>query len=714
MSKVALQQSVLSPSTLNYLSESAYDYTKWNLWRWYIFNNGPTAQEKYIAAHLAAIRPMEGSTPFAIAQISIHNFSTSIAYVFGVENSTTASATRRIALWEMNRKTGAIQWKWFITLTLATATAHTVRDFKMDIKNEITGLVSASWTAVTWVGTQFQTNRVAVWARIWFGSTDPSQITQWYRVTAIASNTWLTLNVSAWTIPADTPYVIQEFRPIYTATNATTTNGWVHYAKWVSIEDFIITGTTISLAAATDNVKAVYWIKDASTQTNIVAAGAACDFDAATPTNLDMYVLDLVSAWNYKIFKYNLRAALTVASGASVSAFVLATWNNTITWTGSQNANLCIATTSHWAWSWVKCLYCVSTTRVMRIPVSSIIAAATTIISDAIAEIPPGGTSTYAVTNALSTIEYLPSLDSFIVGTTHAGWVWSYVTKYVTTGQQFSRMFWRDMKYSEQSLKDNNAPTIFNNSSTAFAYTDAWANRVFAVKQWTTSVLNQIYIMAFGCDWDFAANTTWRLISPKILTPNCLKYDRAFAEAVEYLWDWSIWKSCEPYRMYARTANIESDMTSWWTLLDWTGDLSGFAWADAIQFAFESRVIGETCVPPRILAAWVMYDDNSTDSHYQPCADLSDKTNKRFAWRFSTAFGGTVPTLRVRLYNAVTGGLLEDDNTAAPTWTFEKSTNGTTWGAYNTTDKWNDTTYIRYTPASLADNIQVYALLTQN
>ena len=66
--------------------------------------------------------------------------------------------------------------------------------------------------------------------------------------------------------------MIQEFRPIYTATNATTTNGGTHYGKGISIEDFTIGGTTIGLAVSTDDQKAMYWLKDAATQTNIVAA----------------------------------------------------------------------------------------------------------------------------------------------------------------------------------------------------------------------------------------------------------------------------------------------------------------------------------------------------------------------------------------------------------------------------------------------------------
>lgn len=60
------------------------------------------------------------------------------------------------------------------------------------------------------------------------------------------------------------------------------------------------------------------------------------------------------------------------------------------------------------------------------------------------------------------------------------------------------------------------------------------------------------------------------------------------------------------------------------------------------------------------------------------------------------------------------GSLLVTDNTTSPTGTWEKSTDGTTWGSYNSTDRGNDTTYIRYTPASIADNVVARPLLTLN
>jgi hypothetical protein len=712
--RLSIEQLVTTPSVLNYLSENPYDYTKWNLGKGIIFNNGGTAIDKYAAPDFQAIRPMEESTAFAVVQIAAYNLSPTICYVFGIENSTAATATRRIHLWELNRKTGERSWKGFITITLATATAHTVRDFKIDVKNESTGTVAVAGTAVTGVGTLFNTNKVAIGARIGFGSTDPSQITQWYRLTAKASDTGATLNVSAGTIPAGTPYVIQEFRPIYVATNATTTNGGIHYGKGISIEDFIPAGTTIALATTVDDVKAMYWLKDAATQTMLVAAGAAADFAASTPTGLDFYVLDLVSAGNYRVFKYNLRAALTVASGASVNAWILTTGNQSFTGTGSQNANLCIATATHGLGSGIKSLYFVSTTRFMRAAVANITSGNVSWISDVIVETPVGGTSTFVATSVLSTVEYMPSIDAFIVGTTHATGLFSYVTQYVASGAQFQKMFGRDYKYLEQSLKDNGHPTIFSSQLTVFSYTDAGANRIFAVKQGTTISTNHIYVMAFGSDWDYAAASSGRLISPEISTPNALKYYRVFANQIMNLGDNKLGKTTEAFRMYARTANIQTDATSGWTLIDETNDLSGFAGAASIQFAIEFKTIGESCLPARILGLNLSYEDNTADSHYELSVGKSSLASKIFAFWFKTAFGGTVPKLYIRLYDRVTGGLLlTDDTVAGALGTWEKSTDGTTWTAYNTTDRANNTTYIRYTPSSLADSIGVRAVISQ-
>lgn len=718
MARLSIEQLVTTPSTLNYLSESAYDSTKWNLGKGLIYNTGASALDKYIAPQMSVIRPMEESTPFACVHTDAINFSPTTDYLFGLENSVAAANTRRVHLWTVNKKTGATSWNGFITMTYASATAHTARDFKIDRKQYSTGTVQTTGTALTGSGTAFAAAKVAIGARIGFGSTDPKAITTWYRITVRTSDTALTLGTSPGNIAAGTAYVIEEYRPVVLNTNATTTNGGIHYGKGISIEDFTSGGTTIALAVSTDDQKAMYWLKDAASQTNIVGAGMALDFASMTDTSLTAYVTDLVAAGNYKYYTYNIRAALTVASGNSVSAWILATGNNPVTGTGTQNANTCIATAAHGNGSGVKCLYVVTTSRVYRIPVTQITTTSTTVHSspsDNIAEVALGGAGTYTVANVLSTIEYITDIDAFIIGSTHAAAVYSYVTQYVSSGSQFQNVFGRDYKFWDQSSKDNAHPSMFSNSTTVFSYVDSGSNNlIYAVKQGTTALLNQIYVMAFGADRNYAATSGGYLISPEITTSNVLKYYRAFFNHVGTLGSGNLQKATEAFDLYIRTTNITTDATSGWNLIDESNDISSYAGAASVQFKVQFRTIGETCLPSRILGVNLSYEDNTTDSHYAVSVAKSSLASKIFAFWFKTAFGGTVPTLTIRLYDADTNGLLLTDDTATPTLgTFEKTTDGTNWVAYNDTDRANATTWIRYTPSSLADNIKVAAYLTQ-
>ena len=172
----------------------------------------------------------------------------------------------------------------------------------------------------------------------------------------------------------------------------------------------------------------------------------------------------------------------------------------------------------------------------------------------------------------------------------------------------------------------------------------------------------------------------------------------------------------EAYRVYYRTEDITSDSTSSWALVNQDGDLSNINPSDNIQFMFEFCTIGMTCIPARIFKLIVTYEDDSTDSHYQLSAGFSNATSKTITWRFLEPFDGTVPTLKIELFDAETGTLLTTDTTLTSTngnWS-KTIDDGDTWGAYDSLDKENDTTYIRYTSTSvLTDGVRIKALLTQ-
>lgn len=830
------------------------------------------------------ISPSIGATaiPSGTAYVVVYNtpmmyphvltYSSTIDWVFLVENSSTAVAARKICLYEYDKTTSVYTWKGFIIATLTSSTLHTIRGFRALRYLHTTGTVEVSGTAVTGSGTLFQEEGIAVGARIGFGSTDPTQISSWYVISAIGSETGITLATSAGTVNAGSAYVIEELRFGITSSNATPTNSGLHLVKGVNYSDFVTTGTTISAATSTDNVKAVYWLSDAGTTGNVVTNQNPCGLSIMSEVNKGLHyacVLD-GAASVARVYRYNLRAtgslssgkmtlsiayttagtvqvagtavtgsstafassmvgmkigfgtkspaavttwytisavssttsitlsssAGTISAGTSYiidSADVVVTAPQTVTGTLSGVNNGRCGTLNHGPGSGEESLYFVTTSRIYRAAISKIFSGNLGWISDNRPEIPPGSVSTFAAASLLSCVEIADAMDRLIVLSTGATGARHYVTRYPTAaGDAFDHIWGVDDKQQDQASSLGNAyissgtvavsttavtgtntfftaamvgyrigfgstdPTVISSWYTISAYTSqtsitlsssagtigggsayvidwnsytvphfntasqvtsVWSENGIAhiVKHGTTTALSQMYALPLSAHWTYASSTNQRVITPALYTPDCMQFRNIAVFHDDSLGTGEFVINTEPYRVYVRISGIDTN-TGEWTLVDPDGDLRGLAGAPRIQCMFEFATIGWFCIPARIMGLVIIYDDagTTTDSHFQPSVGLSDATNKQFVWRFSVAFGGTVPTLRVRLYNAVTNELLIDDyTTSTNSGTWEKSTNGSSWGAYNTTDKGNDTTYIRYTPSSLGDTIKVRAVLTQ-
>lgn len=644
-----------------------------------------------------------------------------IDLVFLTDNAT-AAATRRVTLFKYDRSNSTFSWLGFITSTYPVATVHTTRGFRVAYKTYTTGTVAVSGATVTGSTTTWSSDRIFIGSRIGFGSTDPTQIDTWYYVNAVSSDTSITIqnNVTAsgtggvasnLSIGSGSLYVIEEIIILQANTNATATNGGLFMTAGLSLGDFTSAGTTIAAATTVDKVKAVYWLADASTVTNTVADGLAID-DFDTRIQQFCYVID--STANPKIYKYNFRKALTLTAGKNTTTLVLLTGTQAVTGTVSQNNNGRVGILNHGPGSGAKCLYFATTTRIYRVLISGITGGSTTWATDSMVEVPTGGATTYAATGAMSSVEIADQIDRLIITSTGAGGLRSYITKYNTVSDTFDHIFLIDSKQIDQSSSDSSSVPHVNIQA---AVLSIWSESgiLYLARAGTTSPVNQLYAVPIGADWVYAdGSIKQKLYTPLLATTNATKLIRVYVNGVQYLGTGSLTLPTEPYRVYYRTTGIADDSGSW-SLVDQTGSLSSATAGTTIQFAIEFRMIGTFCLPGRVFNICCVYEDNTTDSHYQPSVAASSTTNKQFAWRFSTLFGGTVPTLRVRLYDAVSGGLLVDDTTVASTGTWEKSTNdGGAWSAYDTLDKVNDTTYIRYTPLSLGDGVKVRALLTQN
>lgn len=194
----------------------------------------------------------------------VYQWSDNIYWIFTASNAAVA-ATRTIALTEFNSSTYSITYKGFITLSGTTVAGNkTVRSMRAIVYEHTTGTVSTSGssTTINGSGTGFTSERIAVGARIGFGTTDPTAVATWYEITAITDNTTLTINAAVNLSPS-TSYVIEEVRIIVACTNATLINGGIHYIKGLNYSTFSTGGTTIPEATTVDNIRASYLLTDA-------------------------------------------------------------------------------------------------------------------------------------------------------------------------------------------------------------------------------------------------------------------------------------------------------------------------------------------------------------------------------------------------------------------------------------------------------------------
>ncbi len=521
-------------------------------------------------------------------------------------------------------------------------------------------------TAVTGVGTAW-TAALYLGCKIGFGSTNPSVITDWFTITAVGSTTGLTISSST-TVPGGSSYVI-------------------------------VGGNGISCGLALD--------------------------DRVSWTEQYAYVIELQAATTPQVYKYNFRADLTtlggVQGGKAVGAWVLTTGTQTVAGTVSQTNNGRIGTLAHGPGAGVKCLYFAATIRIHRAPLSQITQGSTTWVSDSMTEVAPGGSSTYTLSSLLTGVEIADQIDRLIITSTGAGATTAhrraYITKYDASGSYpFDHIFLADTGQQDQSTADSNSTP---HPSPQGAILSVWSQSglVYLARTGTASTTNIMYAVPLGADWQYADGAVnQRLITPSMPTPNAVKLSKVYVNNADYLGDAGLTMPTEPLRIYYRTVDI-ADNTGVWVLVDPTGDISTGAVGTEIQFAIEFRTIGALCIPNRVYNICCTYEDNTTDSHYQPSVGQSSVSSKIFAWRFSTAFGSAVPDLKIQLFNAENGSEIFSDDTDTPTsGIWEKSTNdGAAWSSYNDTDKANETTYIRYTPnnGTVPDSIKVRALLTQ-
>lgn len=717
MRRAALQNIGSLPSFR--LGKETYDPDKLGLGPMMVQKTGAGADDKFCGpVPISLLRTMEASTAIPFSYPWAMKWSDSATsqwdWVFFADIAT-AAATRRIGMMRYDRLTGTPTYDGFLTVTFpGTSEAKTIRALRMTYTKHTAGTVSVSGTAVTGSGTTAKTDGACVGNRIGFGSTDPAEITQWYELSALTSDTGWTLTTSAGTISSGTPYVIEDLRAILVVTSVTTSLGGLYVVKGLRRELFSSGGGAVPAATTTDNIRACYFLKDAATGTCLVAFGASLENAVDFQTQF-IWILETLA--NPVLFKFNVRGALTLTAGADTSRFQFKTGaGGAVTGTTSQLNNGRLANTSHGPGNGLNCIYFTTMSRIYRTAdVSLITTGSTTWLIDNMTEVPPGGVNTFALGAGMQAIEYSDSLDRFIVTSSGAAGIRSYITQYRTDGGQMDRIIFADFKQIDQGSADSSTTPFPSQLATVFS---VWVEggMMYAARNGTTTILNQIYAVPLGVDWEYAGNTGCRIIFPRIACADIDKFIAAFSQEVRVIGGASgknLGMSPQPFRLYYRTGGI-SDNSGGWNLIPWNGDLSGVAGASHIQFMAEFR-IDNTMIPARIQTIGAVYDDLGMSDYWQGSSNIGTSlAAKQFGFRHRLAYGTTVPRLKVELFDAESGSSLGSDDSTTQAWTWEKSTNaGGAWGAYNSTDRANADTYVRVTPTSLADNIKVRAVMRE-
>jgi len=707
--KVAVEQ-LFNGSLEQVAIGGAYDATKINRGKHTgQFNLGSGDIDKFIGAATVGVANF-GESALAITSNFVHPYKVSddLFWIFASDGAT-AAATRRVQLWSFVPSTNTYALIGAVTLTFPTATVHTVRGFRVEIQNYITGTVAVSGTGVTGTGSAWATG-LSVGSRIGFGSTNPNAITTWYQISAIGSDTSITLTASAGTIAAGTPYVIQDVLVIHATTNATVTNGGLFITKGLQYADFQNPATAIPAATTVDKIKATYWLKDAATITNDVIGGCAL---GAFTSWTEQYVYSTEgAASSFNLYRYNVRTPLTLTAGAMVltGADMVITGVQAVTGNISQNNNGRVATLNHGAGSGVASLYLFTTTRIIRVPLANVTSGNTTFIADQMSEVPPGGANTNIAGGTFLSIDIAGTIDKIVFCVTGGNVASLYISDYYTGGQQIDRRAACASSQTVSALRDTDSPIFVHYPATASPFVwveDGWLFWIYSSS--TTANVNALSVYPLAADLEYQADVNNRIICPKInLGATPAKLYRAFVNCVENIGDITMGVSPDMYKMQVRTSGID-DNSGAWTDVPQSGNLSGLGTPLNIQFAFQFRTAGVIMLPARILSLALVYEtDDALPSQYRWNYSDFNTTNGTFAWVQSVLFSASLTTHTINIYRADTNALvLTQASTSTTNGTFEYW-NGSAWVAGLGTDVVG--TRRRFVPSgSLPGSVELYA-----
>ena len=623
------------------------------------------------------------------------------------------------------------------------------------------GTVAVSGRSVAGVGTTFQSSRIAVGARIGFGTTDHTQVKSWYEISAISSDASILLTGDAGILPAGTAYVIEELR--ISLTNIRNGNyEWQGLILIKGLNEFTFGArvqTYIPQATTVDNIRAFYKL-DPGTSFFPPSIGGAYYIghvldEPISNTQHDCYVLSKGTAsatttsdhhfnQQLQIMKYNLRAPLTFVAppagytASSTSAFEFKTGMQYINWYygaflgddfnaagGLLGAHsMVIGTPSHGPTNGQKTLFIATLNRLYACKISEIYAESQTFLEHEHVYYPPGGKLEYFhTTGGNGTYPYMPSMTS---GYSYAQIYWSQLGDYLLT-QSYSNVNFQLEKFGEVCKKfafplhykyitqfsDPRAGEYFSNNNSGTGQQSAFCRGILHsfISIGNTTGFHQLIAIPVDCDSEHAMRTNQLAISPKYGTPDCLQYRSVKVYTKNPCDEDSLMMPEGEVRLYYRTSGID-DNTGTWSRVPDNGDLTSVSTAEQIQFALSWEILSITGVVPYVYSLDFVYEDGTIDEHYFPSREKTSVSARMLVFRQYAKWNSAIPNLRIRVYNDDTGFVVLDDTVSVSAYgEWAWSADGYSWSAWNpAADAVGN--WIRYTADNLPADASIRVLLT--
>ena len=585
------------------------------------------------------------------------------------------------------------------------------------------GSVEVNSTGVTGSSTNWATNRIFQGSRIGFGTTSSANVTQWYDISTVPTETNFELATAAITNYAPgTPYVIEELKLFIPTLHASLPVNGVVVVNGLNESTFTAAGTVVNsyTGSAQDRQRGFYRMSDVGSG-SLMQNPYVMELEPPTsPTNQNGYLLAAnTAATQIQYFKFNVLYPVSqsnmIWTGSISESFQART--DFFTPVASPQISLKIATTKHGPGSGSLSLYTIGsgvygTTagRIYRTPLASITSGSTSFIADSCLEVPPGSSETRTI-SGFATVDYSPQSDRFYLqGATTAPFNIMTAAQYNTTTDQLERQVLTNINAVNKTTSTPATPTFIING-TRPNYTIN-GDMMYVVTGTGASGTYVVYNVPVGADYKGATTSKQWVSFPVINTAGALAYYNVYPKLSKFLGTDSLGVTPERVKLYYRTSGIGNDSGTWLDVPE-NGDMSQITIGNEIQFALAWDVLGLLAAPNRVYGLVFTYEDGSQDIHYQPSIAESDIANNIFAWRQTQLWGSNIPNLRIRLYNDDTNFLIiEDDTITESQGTFEYSSdNGSTW------NPWDDTqdtigNYIRYTATSLPANTRIRALLT--